>query len=779
MDVERFIQELLASEEVHDRITHHEILPELDSDFSPTVQIEFNALYPMMESAGWLKLYSHQAQSWELARQGCNVVVATGTASGKTLCYNLAILERLVQEPQSRALYLFPTKALAQDQLRNLKSLLDKFPPEISTPMADTYDGDTPSHHRRRIRSESRLLLSNPDMLHQSILPAHPRWASFFRCLRFVVLDEIHVYRGVFGSHVANVIKRLKRICRHYGSEPQFLCASATIRNPKELAERLTECPFVLVDRSGASRGRRHFLFWNPPASRRNPAMRRSALTEARLLLTRLLEGGIQTLAFLRTRAQAELLFRQVRDGKKEKGGLLAQRMRVYRGGYLPSERREIERQLFNGELLAVAATNALELGIDVGSIHACLIVGYPGSFSSLWQQSGRAGRGKDSSVTIFIASNDPEDQYLVRNPDYFFRNVVEAAIVDPQNPYILAQHMGCAAFELPLEEKDTREFGAISGGITCLMEEEELLRRIDQRWYWARPESPASRGGLRSLQGRNFTITLSGSDPSVIGTMDETQAPLLAHPGAIYLHEGDTYLVEQLDFATRIIWVKRMESDYFTRPIVHADLREQTQKESRSFFCGTARTAAVEVSWRVVGFRRLKFYTWDPLGTEVLDLPPQKLSTVALVLRFLPSDLGEPAGRGDLLRGLQGLQTTLGSALPLLSMCDRNDMGSWIQSSHSGVPELFLYDRYPGGMGYAEQGLERLAELLDFARQMIISCPCRNGCPSCVGVSDPGMGTVPIGGTPDKKSALRLLPPCVDSENTATFSTHSSEWNQ
>ncbi len=758
MDVERFIQELLDTEELRARITRHEILPEQEADCARMDTAEMGLLGPLLENSGWKELYRHQALSLDLARKGHHVVIATGTASGKTLCYNLPILESLIREPQARALYLFPTKALAQDQLRSLRSLLERFPPGIPRPAADTYDGDTPSHHRRRIRTEARLLLSNPDMLHQSILPAHPRWASFFRHLRFVVLDEIHVYRGIFGSHVAHVMRRLTRICRHYGAEPQFLCCSATIRNPQELAECLTEQVFSLVDRSGAARGRRHFIFWNPPPTRLNPSIRRSALSEARLLLARLLEGEIQTLAFLRTRSQAEMLYRQMRDSLKSRGEQAGSWMRVYRGGYLPSERREIERQLFQGELLAVAATNALELGIDVGCIRACLIVGYPGSFSSLWQQSGRAGRGRESSLTLFIASNDPEDQYLVRHPDYFLNNRVESAVVDPQNPYITAQHLGCAAFELPLHEEEAGRFGAFSGGIARILEEEGMLRSIDRRWYWSRPEAPASRGGLRNLQGQNFAILRLGKETEAIGTMDESQAPLLAHPGAVYLHEGDTFLVEKLDFAARLIQVKPMAVDYFTRPIVQADLREQTRKGSRPFPGGEARLAEVDVSWKVVGFRRMKFYSWDNLGVESLDMPVQKLSTVALMLRFPPPEAGSAGGQADLLRGLQGLENTLGSALPLLSMCDRGDIGCWIRTAVDGTPELCLYDRYPGGMGYAEQGLDRLDELFRFAREIISTCPCREGCPSCVGVAEPGLGMGSAATSPDKAAALELL---------------------
>lgn len=759
MDVECFLEELLSREEVRDCIARHEILPAQPPDFSHWETGELGVLAPIIDRAGWKQLYCHQAESLRLAREGNHVVIATGTASGKTLCYNLAILESLIREPQARALYLYPTKALAQDQLRHLRTLLEYLPQGVETPMAETYDGDTPTHRRRRIRSESRLILSNPDMLHQSILPAHPRWASFFRSLRFVVLDEIHVYRGVFGSHVANVLRRLDRICRHYGSQPQFLCASATIRNPQEIAEKLTGQPFSLIQNSGAARGRRHFLFWNPPPTRFNPAIRRSALSEARRLLSQLLRKEIQTLAFLRTRAQAEMLFRQLRDPKKEGQALSPNRIRVYRGGYLPSERREIERQLFDGELLAVAATNAMELGVDVGHIRACLIVGYPGSFSSLWQQSGRAGRGQEASLTIFIASNDPEDQYLIRNPEYFLHGAVEAATIDPQNPYILAQHMGCAAFELPLREEEGTGFGSMSSGVTRLLEEEQILKRIDRRLYWARPESPASHGGLRHFQGQTFTITLSGPEATVIGTMDESQAPLLAHPGAVYLHEGDTYLVETMDAATHLIRVKRIDLDYYTRAMVSAHLQANTTHGEKSFSTGSAKIADVDVSWRVAGFRKIKFYSWDALGVEPLDLPPQRLSSVALILRFHAEAVAAGPGReADLLRGLQGLQNSMGSALPLLALCDRNDLGSWIQPSQDGRPELYLYDRYPGGMGYCEQGFERLEELLDLVRQMIVSCPCLNGCPSCVGVAESGLGAMTIATAPDKAVSLQLL---------------------
>ncbi|MFQ6099459.1 MAG: DEAD/DEAH box helicase, partial [Armatimonadota bacterium] len=529
------------------------------------------------------RLYKHQCDALQSVRRGEDVVVVTGTASGKTLCYNLPVLEMLLREPAGKALYLFPTKALAQDQLRKLNQYKSASP---ALPIvAGTYDGDTPQTMRRSLRDEGNVILTNPDMLHAGPLPNHARWAKFFGNLKFVVADEIHTYRGVFGSQVANVIRRLNRICAHYRSRPQYVCCSATIANPVELAQALTGRDVTCIDDDGSPHGPKKFVLWNPPYLDDSKVERRSCNTEAERLMARLVTDGVQAIAFCRARVIAELICRYCQDHLAEEAPRVRDKVRAYRGGYVPEERRQIERALFSGELLGVTSTNALELGIDVGTLDAALIVGYPGTIASTWQQAGRAGRGDEESMAVLIASNSPIDQYLMQHPDYFFGRSPEHAIVDPDNPHILAGHLACAAQELPIAAGESQSFGEFAEAVLEILEDAGQVRRRGDKWYWTGTHYPQGKVRLRSMDEHNYTIQdeTDPDDVQIIGEVDEFSAFTLVHPQAIYLHNAETYFVRELDLAQKIARVAREEVDYYTQAVTRTEiLVNETERESK-----------------------------------------------------------------------------------------------------------------------------------------------------------------------------------------------------
>ncbi|MDY7076650.1 MAG: DEAD/DEAH box helicase [Chloroflexota bacterium] len=587
--------------------------------------------------------YTHQAQAIEAALAGEHVVLSTSTASGKTLAYNLPILNTLLNDPAACALYLFPTKALAHDQISNLQSQI----PNLKSPIpVRPYDGDTPSSHRPAIRREARLLVTNPDMLHTGILPHHTRWARFFGNLRYVVLDELHVYRGVFGGHVANLLRRLRRVCHFYGSDPRFLCASATIANPRELAERLIETPVTLVDDDGAPRGEKHFVLYNPPLVSLSPSsplvgekeggIRRSATLVAKDIAARFMQTGVQTIVFARARLTAEVLLGYLRDAIVAAGGDL-EAVQGYRGGYLPSERRAIERGLREGKLQGVVATNALELGVDIGRLGACVMAGYPGTIASAWQQAGRAGRRAGTSVAVLVASALPLDQYLVTHPRYFFGRPVEQALLDPDNLAVLANHLACAAFELPFEPGES--FGSFSdaGAILDALAEDGVLHRHNGHYVWIGEGYPAAGLSLRTSTSDNIVIQdVSAGPPLVIGQMDRPSAPVLIHTGAVYLHGGATYVVESLDWEGGVARVRAAELDYYTRASSTTDVCVLEESSSGCEDEETGRQGSamrgygeVLVTTRATGYRKIKRYTHEVLAWEPIDLPEQELRTI------------------------------------------------------------------------------------------------------------------------------------------------------
>jgi len=772
MDPQTFLDRLKRQGFYAGQVVHVRPLPARAATFAdPPGGLE-PRVRQALERQGIGRLYAHQARALGEVRRGRHVVVVTGTASGKTLCYVLPTVEAILDSPLSTALYLYPTKALAQDQLRALGGFLEL---EGAAPMlAGTYDGDTPQNLRRRLRDAANIVLTNPDMLHQGILPHHARWNRFFTHLRYVVIDELHAYRGVFGSHLANVIRRLDRICEHYGSSPVFICCSATIGNPKEHAERVTGRSIVAVTDDGAPRGPRHFVLWNPPPLRtaahgapedwRVGGDRRSPLWEAVHLLTRLVMEGIQTIAFVRTRLAAELLLKNARDLLRGVSRKLANAVHAYRGGYLPEERREIERKLERRAILGVASTNALELGIDIRSLEASLLVGYPGTIASLWQQAGRAGRGREPALTFLIAQNAPIDQYLMTHRDYLFAQSPEQAVIDPDNPHVTVGHLKCAAHELPLASGEVGRFGALSKPLLELLGEEEYVRHIDGHWYWACSNYPAAEVNLRNIAGPVYTIQDESKGERVIGTLDESSALAQLHTHAVYLHGAETYFVNRLDLEQKIAFVERRDLDYYTQSVQVSQIRIDDVEEERDWRGAAAGFGEVTVTTTLPMFKKIRFHSRDSLGFEKLELPPQELETVAMWLCPPAALAQEMQSKGHVLsEGLIGIANVLVEILPFFIMCDPQDIGTVVNSSSLKRDALFLHDRYPGGMGYARRCLERLEEVMRAVRDVVVECSCADGCPSCVGAPVPpfalsDLDTAVRGRIPDKAAARMLL---------------------
>ena len=596
-------------------------LPAAPADLVPLPENVHPALAAALRARGILALYSHQAKAWEQIRAGHHTVVVTGTASGKTLCYNLPVLDAVLREPRSRALYLFPTKALAQDQRHELASFFGPGGRELAVA---TYDGDTPTAARSVIRGQASIVVSNPDMLHAGILPHHTLWADFLRHLRYVVIDEMHAYRGVFGSHVANVLRRLKRVCRFYGSSPLFILTSATIANPDELAGRLIEEDVAVVDRDGSARGVRHFLVYNPPLVNQALGVRRGALEEAVRLAGDLRDHGVQTIVFARARRSAELMLRYLQHGKGMDGSAST---RGYRGGYLPGQRREIERGLRDGSVRTVVATNALELGIDIGGMGAAVLAGYPGSIAATRQQAGRAGRGRDESLAVLVASADPLDQYLAQHPDFLLGSSPEQGLVNPDNLLILLAHIRCAAFELPFSVGEP--FGSVSGDrvgeFLELLTQSGSLHRSDHRYFWMADAYPASDISLRSVTGETVLLQANGV---TIGQVDQASAAWMVHPQAVYLHEGRSYLVEDLDLAQRVARLRPADVDYYTEPRRETAVQLLDVLAQATVAGGTKAHGEIAVSTRVTGYRKVRWFTNEQLGEGQVLLPPNELHT-------------------------------------------------------------------------------------------------------------------------------------------------------
>lgn len=752
MNVNEFLQQVQRRSEYRDQIVLIRRLAGRAAKFGALSRPFDPRLANILAMEGAEQLYCHQARAVEALREGKNALVVTGTASGKTLCYNLPVMEELIRDPEGRAMYLFPTKALAQDQLATLNRWLGYDETLARTLRVASYDGDTPSSNRGKIRRAANIILTNPDMLHQGILPYHAKWAEFFHRLRYVVIDELHTYRGIFGSQFANVLRRLARLLDFHGGRCQFVCASATIGNPRQFAERLTGRELELIDEDGSPRGEKFFVLWNPPYVDASRLVRRSANIEAKRLFTDLVRFGSQSIVFTRARVVAELIYKYAREEfSQQKEADLADQIRAYRGGYLAEDRREIERLLFSGKLRGVCTTNALELGIDVGSLDAAVMCGYPGTISSAWQQAGRAGRRAAQSLAILVAYNDPIDQYIMHHPEYFFSRNAERVIIDPDNPHILAGHLACAAFELPLSKDDGAYFGpAFAPILDTIGQDNPDLHRIDDQYHWSSASFPAAGVNLRTIGQSTFAILdTGGGENRSIGNLDSISAPEQLYPGAVYLHEGRSFLVTKLDAEEKAAYVRATEVDYYTQPILSSSARVLHEEQSQELTSGPLGFGSLEVTWQTIGFKKVKFYTMELIGQEALELPPLSLRTRGLW--FLPTkEILEAMGDAGYLpaSGLAGLKNLVTWALPILAMCDPNDIAGQVNFSSFGKPALVVYDRYLEGLGFARRGYEGFTELLDLARTILTECSCESGCPSCVGLpqmrpplhQDPGL---------------------------------------
>jgi DEAD/DEAH box helicase domain-containing protein len=725
------------------------------ADFPAWLNADLVAAY---REKGIRRPYTHQAGAAEAVHAGKNVVIVTPTASGKTLCYNAPVLNAILEKFDTRALYLFPTKALAQDQLAELYDLNQRLDNRFGV---FTYDGDTPSDARKAIREKGHIVLTNPDMLHTGILPHHTRWTRLFENLRYIVIDELHAYRGVFGSHLCNVLRRLRRIARFYGSDPQFICCSATIANPGNLATRLLEADVEVLGANGAPAAEKTFVFYNPPAVNRALGIRRSYINEASRVAQEFLKRDLQTMVFANSRLHTELLLTYLQQANPHHPSE-PQAIRGYRGGYLPNERREIERGLRDGQIRGVVSTSALELGIDIGSLDTVVMAGYPGTIAATWQRAGRAGRRNGSSCAVLVASSAPLDQFMVRHPDYFFGNTPEHAFIQPDNLEILLNHLKCAAFELPITPNE--RFGDVDLPDLCeRLAEAGFLHRAGENYHWTHEAYPADTVSLRSITSDNFVIINITSEPEVIGEVDFSSALTTVHEKAIYLHGGQQYHVEHLDFKERKAYVKQVHVDYYTDAIRYTQVRvleAAATSRRETTLPSSCSHGDVLVRSQIVGFKKIKFFTNENVGAGQLELPENEMHTtsywITLERRLLES---LPFSVCERQSGMFGLLHALESVATLLMMCDARDLGMAIGERPPGPgtqsddftrmrmediatrnvkeffePNLYLFDAYPGGIGFSEPLFAAHDLLVHKTRELIAACPCKDGCPSCVG---------------------------------------------
>jgi len=718
-------------------------------DFPPQLD---SRLIEALRAKGIPNLFTHQQEAFHSVRKGQNTVVVTPTASGKTLSYNLPVFQEILNNPNSRAIYLFPTKALSQDQVKEAQDLVRLLGEDIKT---FTFDGDTPRDVRRTIRSAGHIVVTNPDMLHQGILPHHTLWIKLFENLKFVVIDEIHAYRGVFGSHLANVIRRLKRIAAFYGSKPQFICSSATIDNPKELAENLIEESVTLIDHNGAPRGKKNFLFYNPPVVNKELGLRRSVVSEVNKVARKIMPTGAQIIIFARSRLRVEILVTYLKEAAIYLH-INPDKVRGYRGGYLPRERRAIEQGLKNGQIQVVVSTNALELGIDIGQLDVSIMAGYPGSVASAWQQSGRAGRRQSTSLTILVASSAPLDQYIIQHPDYFFTKNPETAQIDRENLPILMSHLKCAAFELPFNDQEVFT-PDITPQLLNFLTEENILRHTDHKYFWMREIFPAEEVGLRSTAAENVVIIDSGNPKNkVIGEIDLFAAPEMVHNDALYIHNSIQYHVDELDWDEKKAYVHEVDADYYTDAITKTDLKvldilEEGPAASRGFLKYFGEVAVTRVT---TGYKKIKFHTHENVGMGRVYLPEQEMQTSALWWTFSDDLFIDPFFKESVIgEGLKGIAYALQNLIPLYIMCDISDISvvPRVNDPFTHLPTIYVYDKYQGGIGLSKKLFSIDQSVLKAVRTHIISCGCKQGCPSCTGPTIEG-------GLFGKESALKIL---------------------
>ncbi len=743
---------LRADPELRSGFVEWRELPATPARYAPFPIRTDPRLIRALAERGIEQLYTHQAAAMAAVAQRQSVVVVTPTASGKTLCYNLPVVQTLLDEPEARALYIFPTKALAQDQMEELHGLVGALGAAIGT---FTYDGDTPGDARRKVREAGHIVVTNPDMLHTGILPHHTKWVRLFENLRYVVIDELHQYRGVFGSHVANVIRRLHRVCRFYGSEPLFICCSATIANPAQLAENVVRRPVVLIDENGAPRGPKTVAIYNPPVVNRQLGIRQASVDAARSIGAKLLGAGVQTIVFAPSRGRVELLLRYLRESLKRRPGEAAA-VEGYRGGYLPNERRAVERGLREGSIRGVVATNALELGVDVGGLDAAVLTGYPGSLASAWQQIGRAGRRRGPAFAVVVASSSPLNQYVATHPEYLFDTSPEAGLVDPDNLLVRVSHLKCAAFEVPVEEDEPPGgpcgFGPDAGEMLEMLSDEGVLVKAGGRYHWMAEVFPAEGVSLRSAAIDNFVVIEQGPKPRVIGEVDRPAAPLLIHEEAIYMHGGRQYHVERLDWQEKKAYVRAVDVDYFTDANLAVDLEVLEPFES-----APAKSCVVdhgEVAVRDVAtiFKKIKLDTNENVGWGRISIPEESRHTTSYWFS-LDDEAVAGMARGEVQAALWGIAPLLRHLAPIFLMCDPRYLQAvaQIRSPFTERPTLFLYEHQPGGVGMARRLFEMHARLMAAAREVVVACGCTAGCPGCVG---PSIGEH----AGNKRAALALL---------------------
>ncbi|MEN8005631.1 MAG: DEAD/DEAH box helicase [Candidatus Krumholzibacteriota bacterium] len=733
MNLAQLLDRLKADDRFLRNVNRWEVIPPEAGRYADYPDSLEPRLIDVLKNRGVDRLYSHQAEAVELARQGHSFVVPTPTASGKTLCYNLPVLDAILRDRRARALYLFPTKALSQDQMHEVHGIVTDLGEDIKT---FTFDGDTPETARRAIRSSGHIVVTNPDMLHQGILPHHTLWVKLFENLKYVVVDEVHNYRGVFGSHVGNVIRRLRRVAEFYGSDPQFICCSATIANPGQLASGLTGLEMESIARNGAPRGLKHFIFYNPPVVNRELGIRQSVIKTTRAIAERFMSSGSQLIIFARSRMRVELLLTYLEKAGR-RVGIKSGEVRGYRGGYLPQERRAIEKGLRDGSVTTVVSTNALELGIDIGRLDVCVMAGYAGTIASTWQQAGRAGRRQNLSAVVLVASSSPGDQYIINNPDYFFGRSPEHASLDPDNLVILMSHLKCAAFELPFGAEEN--FGGRRVvEILDYLADMKVLHHSGDRYHWVSDTYPAEDVSLRSAAPDNVVIidqALAGG--RVIGEMDLFSAQEMLHDDAVYMHGAQQYHVDKLDWDRREAHVQPVSVDYYTDAQRKSELKTLTAESERDFFYGSLALGDVGLVSKVTVFKKIKLGTHENVGAGRVHLPEMEMHTTSFWWE-LPQDLGaamsaEGLDLGDALKGVAHL---LGRVAPLFIMADSADLHAtaMVRSPFTGKPTLYLYDAFPGGVGYARRIFEQFEDICLAARKHLSQCPCQKGCPSCVG---------------------------------------------
>lgn len=730
MSVDEVVERLLNDPVLAANIVSYRVIPSRDADFRDFPPETDGRLLAALAARGISALYRHQREVIEAVNAGQHVVISTPTASGKSLCYNLPVLDAILKDDTARALYLFPTKALSQDQVAELHALAEAAGAAIKT---DTYDGDTPQSARSALKKAGHIVVTNPDMLHTGILPHHTRWIRLFENLKYVVIDELHVYRGVFGSHVANVIRRLKRVCQFYGSNPQFIVCSATIANPRELAETVVEEKVCLIDSNGAPNGPKHVILYNPPVVNPQLGLRASSRLAACEIAGRLVNGGIQTILFSRSRTGVEILLGYLRDAT---GPKRRDTVRGYRGGYLPNQRREIERGLRDGTVRAVVTTNALELGIDIGHLEGCVVTGFPGTIASTWQQMGRAGRRSGSALAVLVANSNPLDQFLMSHPDYVFESSPESGLADPNNLIILVNHVKCAAFELPF--RDGERYGVDgTAEILAYLQENDILHHDGAMWHWMSESFPAQDISLRSATTDNVVIIEEGLSARVIGEIDRRSAPTMVHEEAIYIHEGQQYQVEVLDLEEKKAFVRAVDVDYYTdaEQAVRIGVIDVFEEE------GARAHGEVSVTYLPSIYKKIKLHTHENVGWGNIHLPEDTFHTGAYWVS-VPKETVDAMPRSRMETALVGLRHVLGQVAPLYLMCDPADVAVWseIKAVHNGLPTVFLYDRIPGGVGFSRHLYRQHQRILTDCALLVARCPCERGCPACIGPDHSGV---------------------------------------